>query len=115
LKARFRRRHDGSGICASEQFIVEKGINLTDSLYKCRIPSANQAPEITCVIVEVPHPFGPEGVKGFAEAPSLATAPAIVNAIYDALGVRITSLPADKKNVLQALQHQGEQNFVLEP
>jgi CO/xanthine dehydrogenase Mo-binding subunit len=44
-----------------------------------------------------------QGMKGFAEAPSLATAPAILNAIYDAIGVRITELPADKKRVRQAL------------
>jgi CO/xanthine dehydrogenase Mo-binding subunit len=65
--------------------------------------------------VEVPHPFGPEGVKGFAEAPSLATAPAILNAIHDALGVRVTSLPADKKKVLQALQNQRELNYLRKP
>jgi aldehyde oxidoreductase len=105
----------GLGYALSEQFIVENGINLTDTLYKCRIPSADQVPEITCAIVEVPHPYGPEGAKGFAEAPSLATAPAIVNAIYDALGVRITSLPADKKKVLHALQNQRELNFVRKP
>jgi CO/xanthine dehydrogenase Mo-binding subunit len=105
----------GLGYALSEQFIVENGINLTDTLYKCRIPTASQTPEITSVIVEVPHPNGPEGVKGFAEAPSLATAPAIVNAIYDALGVRITSLPADKKRILQAVQNQSELNFVRKP
>jgi CO/xanthine dehydrogenase Mo-binding subunit len=105
----------GVGYALSEQFIVENGINLTDTLYKCRIPTADQVPEITCAIVEVPHPYGPEGAKGFAEAPSLATAPAIVNAIYDALGVRVTSLPADKKKVLQALQNQRELSFVRKP
>jgi CO/xanthine dehydrogenase Mo-binding subunit len=42
-------------------------------------------------------------MKGFAEAPSLATAPAILNAIYDAVGVRITDLPADKKRMREAL------------
>ncbi len=101
----------GLGYALSEQFVVEKGINLTDTLYKCRIPTADQTPEITCVIVEVPHPYGPEGVKGFAEAPSLATAPAIINAIYDALGVRITSIPADKKQVLRALQNQDKEKL----
>jgi len=105
----------GLGYALSEQFVVENGINLTDTLYKCRIPGADQVPEITCAIVEVPHPYGPQGAKGFAEAPSLATAPAIVNAIYDALGVRLTSLPADKKKVLQALQNQRELNFVRKP
>ncbi|MEJ5202238.1 MAG: molybdopterin cofactor-binding domain-containing protein, partial [Anaerolineales bacterium] len=93
----------GVGFALSEQFIVEKGINLTDSLHKVRLPTADMAPEIIPVIVEVPHPEGPRGVKGFAEAPSLATAPAIINAIYDAVGVRINELPADKKRVREAL------------
>ena len=94
----------GLGFALSEQYLVEGGVNLTDTLYKCRLPQANQTPEIIPVIVEVPHPLGPQGAKGFAEAPSLATAPAILNAIYDAVGVRITSLPADKKKVKAALQ-----------
>ena len=93
----------GLGFALSEQFVMENGINLTDSLYKCRVPSALQTPEIIPVIVEVPHPFGPQGAKGFAEAPSLATAPAILNAIYDAVGIRITSLPADKQRVKASL------------
>jgi len=94
----------GLGYALSEEFVVEQGINRTDSLHKCRVPLADQTPEIIPVIVEVPHPFGPLGAKGFAEAPSLATAPAILNAIYDAVGVRITSLPADKKRVKAALR-----------
>ena len=51
------------------------------------------------VILEVAHPFGPHGVKGFAEAPSLATAPAILNAIYDATGVRADTHPSDQETV----------------
>jgi CO/xanthine dehydrogenase Mo-binding subunit len=94
----------GLGFALSEEFVVEQGINRTDSLHKCRLPGADRAPDIIPVIVEVPHPLGPQGAKGFAEAPSLATAPAILNAIYDAVGVRITSLPADKKKIKAALQ-----------
>jgi aldehyde oxidoreductase len=94
----------GLGYALSEEFCVMDGINLTDSLYKCKIPAANQTPEVVSVVVEVPHPQGPQGAKGFAEAPSLATAPAIVNAIYDALGVRIHSLPATPQKVLLAMQ-----------
>jgi CO/xanthine dehydrogenase Mo-binding subunit len=93
----------GLGYALSEQFLVEQGVNLTDSLHKVRIPTAANTPEIVSVVVEVPHPFSPQGMKGFAEAPSLATAPAILNAIYDAIGVRITELPADKNRVRQAL------------
>jgi aldehyde oxidoreductase len=93
----------GVGMALSEQFIVENGVNITDSLHKVRLPSADMAPEIIPLIVEVPHPLGPQGAKGFAEAPSLATAPAILNAIYDAIGVRIYDIPADKKRVKEAL------------
>ncbi|GAB4541328.1 MAG: molybdopterin-dependent oxidoreductase [Anaerolineae bacterium] len=98
----------GLGYALSEEFIVENGINRTDSLHKCRVPTADQTPEIIPVIVEVPHPLGPHGAKGFAEAPSLATAPAILNAIYDAIGVRITSLPADKKKIKTALGERSQ-------
>ncbi len=93
----------GLGYALSEQFIVEEGINLTDTLRKCGIPGADATPEIIPALVEVPHPEGPLGAKGFAEAPSLATAPAILNAIYHATGVRIHDIPADKKRVLAAL------------
>jgi CO/xanthine dehydrogenase Mo-binding subunit len=94
----------GLGFALKEEFIVENGINLTDSLYKCNIPSANDTPEIIPVLVEVPHPNGPQGVKGFAEAPSLATAAAIANAIYDAVGIRIINLPAKKEKILNAMK-----------
>ena len=94
----------GLGYALSEEYIVEQGFNLTDTLRKCRLPGADMTPEIIPAIVEVPHPEGPLGVKGFAEAPSLATAPAILNAIYDAVGVRINNIPADKKKILEVLQ-----------
>jgi CO/xanthine dehydrogenase Mo-binding subunit/aerobic-type carbon monoxide dehydrogenase small subunit (CoxS/CutS family) len=95
----------GIGFALSEQYLVENGWNITDRLNKIRLPKADQMPEIIPIFVEVPHPLSPEGMKGFAEAPSLATAPAILNAIYDAVGVRIRELPADKKKVLEAIRH----------
>ncbi|RME82848.1 MAG: aldehyde oxidoreductase [Caldilineae bacterium] len=94
----------GLGFALSEEFVVENGYNKTDTLRKCRIPTIEQTPEIIPVLVEVPHPEGPRGAKGFAEAPSLATAPAILNAIYDAVGVRIYQTPADKKRLRAALR-----------
>lgn len=94
----------GLGFALKEEFIVKDGINLTDTLHKYNMPTANDIPEIIPIVVEVPHPFGPQGAKGFAEAPSLATAAAIVNAIYDAIGVRIHSLPAKKEKVLAAMK-----------
>jgi CO/xanthine dehydrogenase Mo-binding subunit len=84
----------GVGYALSEQYRIEKGINLTDDLLKCGLPTADRTPHILPVLVEVPHPEGPLGLKGLAEGPSLPTSPAICNAIFDALGVRIYDLPA---------------------
>jgi CO/xanthine dehydrogenase Mo-binding subunit/aerobic-type carbon monoxide dehydrogenase small subunit (CoxS/CutS family) len=89
----------GLGFALSEEYVVREGYNLTDSLHKCRLPGADETPEVIPLIVEVPHPYGPLGVKGFAEAPSLATAPAILNAVYDAVGVRIRDLPARREKI----------------
>jgi CO/xanthine dehydrogenase Mo-binding subunit/aerobic-type carbon monoxide dehydrogenase small subunit (CoxS/CutS family) len=94
----------GLGYALSEEFIVHDGVNLTDSLHKCGLPTADQTPEIISVVLEVPHPLGPLGAKGFAEAPTVPVAPAILNAIYDAVGVRITSLPATREKVLAGLR-----------
>jgi CO/xanthine dehydrogenase Mo-binding subunit/aerobic-type carbon monoxide dehydrogenase small subunit (CoxS/CutS family) len=105
----------GVGFALSEEFVVEKGINKTKTLAQCGLPTADMAPQITCEIIEVPHPFGPQGVKGFAEAPSLATAPAVINAIYDALGVRITSLPAKPNRVLEMIDRKSELRFLRNP
>jgi CO/xanthine dehydrogenase Mo-binding subunit/aerobic-type carbon monoxide dehydrogenase small subunit (CoxS/CutS family) len=94
----------GLGFALSEEYVVQAGYNLTDSLHKCRLPGADQTPEIIPLIVEVPHPYGPLGAKGFAEAPSLATAPAVLNAVYDAIGVRIRDLPARREKIVAARQ-----------
>lgn len=94
----------GLGYALSEEFVMRDGINLTDSLHKCHLPTADQAPEIISVVLEIPHPVGPLGAKGFAEAPTVPVAPAILNAIYDAVGVRITSLPATPEKVRAGLQ-----------
>jgi CO/xanthine dehydrogenase Mo-binding subunit len=95
----------GLGAALSENFIIEEGVNLTDSLHKVRLPTADDTPEIIPVIVEVPHPFSPQGMKGFAEAPSLATAPAILNAVYDAVGVRVREIPIDQRKLRATIQN----------
>jgi CO/xanthine dehydrogenase Mo-binding subunit len=98
----------GLGHALSEEFVVENGIPKTNTFGKCHVPTADQAPDIEPIIVEIPHPFGPEGAKGFAEGPSLATAPAILNAIYDAVHIRIKDLPANKNRIKKALQSRDQ-------
>jgi xanthine dehydrogenase molybdenum-binding subunit len=55
-------------------------------------------------VVETNDPFGPFGAKGIGEPGSVPTAPAIANAIYDAVGVRIKDLPITPEKVLAALK-----------
>lgn len=93
----------GIGYALSEEFIVKDGIPLTRTLHQCGLPLADKTPEIIPVVLEHPHPLGPHGAKGLGELPPLATTPAIVNAIRDALGIRITDLPATPNRILQAL------------
>jgi CO/xanthine dehydrogenase Mo-binding subunit len=61
-------------------------------------------PQIEAILVEVPSRHGPFGAKGLGEAAILPTAPAIINAISRAVGLRIRRLPASPERVLAALQ-----------
>lgn len=94
----------GLGYGLSEEFIMKDGLMVTDTLAKCRIPSFREVPEITTIIVENPEPGGPLGAKGISEVAALPTAPAILNAIYNATGAHITSLPATRNKVLETIQ-----------
>ncbi|MDH5750380.1 MAG: hypothetical protein OEY85_13810, partial [Rhodospirillales bacterium] len=59
-------------------------------------------------IIDNFDPSGPFGAKGVGEPTSVPTAAAIMNAIYDAVGVRITDLPATAEKVLKAIQEKGK-------
>lgn len=68
------------------------------------IPTALDVPEIESVVLEYPSSNGPYGVKGVGEMTANSPIPAIVNAIYDAVGVWITDLPVTPEKVLRALE-----------
>ncbi len=93
----------GMGYALSEEFVVRDGVNQTTNLRQCGVPAPADAPEIVSVILERAHPLGPFGAKGLAEMPTIPTAPAILNAIRDAAGVRITTLPATPARLRAAL------------
>lgn len=81
-----------------------QGTLLTASFSDYAIPKATDVPPIHTVLVEVPSDFGPFGAKGVGEPPVIPVAAAIANAIVDAVGVRVTTLPITPERLHQALQ-----------
>ncbi len=93
----------GLGNALTEEFIVENGNVVTDRLARYRIPGIMLTPEITSIIVEHPTAEGPYGAKGVGEISSIPTTPAITNAIYNAVGVRVDKLPVDQEVIAREI------------
>jgi len=89
----------GLGMALMEEFFPGKGENLHDYL----IPSAGDVPPVESILIEDPAPIGPFGAKGIGEQAVIPTAPAILNAIHDAVGVRIHRVPATPDRVRAAI------------
>lgn len=94
----------GMGYALYEEHLLDKGVPRTDSLAFYLVPTSLDVPAIECEIVEVYDPKGPFGAKGVAEPATIPTTPAILNAIYDAVGVRITDTPATPERLYAAIQ-----------
>ncbi|MCJ7566696.1 MAG: molybdopterin-dependent oxidoreductase [Anaerolineales bacterium] len=93
----------GLGHCLTENFIMDEGKVVTDYLSRYRIPGIMLTPEIISIIVEHPTAEGPYGAKGVGEICSIPTTPAITNAIYHAVGVRVDKTPVDQEHIASAL------------
>jgi nicotinate dehydrogenase medium molybdopterin subunit len=97
----------GLGFGVMEEMIVVDGVVRNPQFTDYVLPTALDVPEIVTALVERPEPTGPFGAKGIGEPSLLPTAPAIVNAIQDAVGVRLRDLPVTPEKVLLALQDQS--------
>jgi CO/xanthine dehydrogenase Mo-binding subunit len=89
----------GIGYGLTEEIKVEKGYLKTGSLGEYMIPTSLDVPRIDPYIIEVPVSRGPYGAKGVGEPALIPTTPAILNAIADATGIRVTQLPANLENL----------------
>jgi CO/xanthine dehydrogenase Mo-binding subunit len=98
----------GMGYALSEKYELSNGVPVTDTLRKCKIPTIDQAPKIITLTIEDEEPDGPYGAKGISEVATVPVTPAIINAIHDAVGVRIYDLPATKDKILMALKRAGD-------
>jgi CO/xanthine dehydrogenase Mo-binding subunit len=92
------------GQALMEDYKLENGHTTTPGFAKYILPTSLDVPHVTSIIVEDPDPIGPLGVKGIGEPAMVPTIPAIMNAIYDAVGVRVTSLPATPEKVRALLR-----------
>jgi len=96
---------------ALEEEIKQEGAYLKNrSLGEYMVPTSLDAPLIEPHIVEVPVSSGPYGAKGVGEPASIPTAPAILNAICNALDIRITELPANLENLHQLIREKEKGN-----
>jgi xanthine dehydrogenase molybdenum-binding subunit len=87
----------GIGHALTEEFIIKDGIPFTDYLSRYRMPSIHHVPEdIKVIIVEDPTSEGPYGGKGVGEISTMPVPPAIVNAVYNACGIRFHTIPIDQ-------------------
>jgi CO/xanthine dehydrogenase Mo-binding subunit len=89
----------GLGLALMEEFHPGRTENLHDYL----IPTAGDMPPVESILIEDASPVGPFGAKGVGEQALIPTAPAILNAIFDATGVRVRRVPATPDRVRAAL------------
>jgi CO/xanthine dehydrogenase Mo-binding subunit len=90
----------GIGLALLEEYVPGRNDNLHDYL----IPTIGDVPPVTSILIESNDPHGAYGIKGVGEHTLIPTAPAIINAIRDATGALVTSLPATPERVLRAIR-----------
>jgi CO/xanthine dehydrogenase Mo-binding subunit len=94
----------GLGYAVMEEVLLKEGAVQNLNFQDYMIPTALDTPEIVPTIIEDPNQYGPFGAKGIGEMPNIPTAPAIINAIANAVGVRIRDLPARPEKIFQAMR-----------
>jgi CO/xanthine dehydrogenase Mo-binding subunit len=97
----------GLGYALMEEVVLRDGVIQNANLQDYLIPTALDVPDIQPVILEMANELGPYGAKGIGEMPNIPATPAILNAICNACGGRVRSLPADPEKVFWAIREAG--------
>ena len=98
----------GYGEALMEQQIFRKGRHKIPSLLDYKLATTLDTPEIETILVEIPDQEGPFGGKEAGQGPLNPVIPAIANAVYDAIGIRIDEVPITPDKVLKALRAVGQ-------
>lgn len=105
----------GFGEAVMEQQVFRKGLHKIPSLLDYKLPTTLDTPEIESILVEHPDSEGPFGGKEAGQGPLNPVIPAIANAIYDAIGVRIDETPITPDKVLKAMKDAQDTRAVRRP
>jgi len=98
----------GMGYGLTEEIVIEKGFIKTPSFSEYLLPTSMDVPEVQTIVLESGDGVGPFGAKGVGEPSLNSIAPAISNAVCDAIGVRIFELPLTPEKIVRALWKQKE-------
>ena len=100
------------GFALSEELVTDgpTGVTLNAGYLEHKCPTILDYPNIEVVFADVVDPVGPFGAKALGEPPCVGVAPAIANAIYDAIGIRFNRLPITPDLVLAALSHHPKES-----
>ncbi len=93
----------GIGYGLSEELVIEDGIVINPSFRDYKVVTAPEMPEIEFHLVENDNENGPYGAKGISELPAIVTAPAIANAVHNAIGIRFNDPPLTPEKIVRAL------------
>lgn len=99
----------GLGYALTEELLVKDGRILNPDFLDYRLFTAADMPPIETIIVETDDPGGPFGAKGVGEMGGTPTAAAVANAVYDAIGIRLTELPMTPERILAALERKQQE------
>lgn len=97
----------GIGYALLENMVLKENGQWVDSFTEYLLPTTKDSPSIKSIIIEVPELTGPYGAKGVAEMSLTPTAPAIANAVFDAIGVRVKSIPIRPEDLIQDWLEKG--------
>lgn len=98
---------NGQGYGLSEEMLYEEGKLATPSFSEYLMPTSMDMPKVQCILLESRSGLGPFGAKGVGEPAITAVAPAIANAVADAIGTRVFEMPITPERVVRALKKKG--------
>ncbi len=95
---------NGQGYALSEEMLYEEGRLVTPSFSEYLMPTSMDMPKVECILLESRSGIGPFGAKGIGEPALTPVAPAIANAVADAIGVRVFEMPITPERVINAMK-----------